>query len=204
MSQALVIATKNSHKTEEIVAILGGHFSQITDLNEFPDMPQAIEDGDTFLANAKIKALAASLELKGKFVLSDDSGLEVDALDGAPGVYSARYAGPEATDENNRVKLAGALARVEDVDQRSGRFRCVLVLAKDGQVIADFDGTCEGHIATEEQGEGGFGYDPMFVPQGYEDSFGVLSAEIKNQLSHRGRALAEFKEWLSTADLEAY
>ena len=193
----LIVATHNTHKTEEIAAILAGHFDSVTDLTAFPAIPPAEETGTTFRENAAIKALAASRELPGAIVLADDSGLEVDALDGAPGVYSARFSGPDATDQSNRRKLLADLesAGVRGKD-RSGRFRCVLVLARAGAEIAVFDGAVEGIIATEEKGENGFGYDPTFIPDGHCETFGQLPAETKHRLSHRGRALAKLKEWL--------
>ena len=191
----LLVATKNSHKTAEIRAILGAGWD-VTDLNAHPEVIAPEETGTTFAENASIKAVAASLIFPG-VVLSDDSGIEADALGGAPGVYSARYAGENATDADNRVKLlreleaAGARGK-----ERTGRFRCVMALAENGKVIGTFDGAVEGIIINQEKGEGGFGYDPLFVPEGYCETFGQLSAEIKNSLSHRGRALEKVREYL--------
>ncbi len=195
--QALVIATHNQHKTEEIRDILGAYFSEITDLNDHPEIPPADETGTTFEENASIKALEASGLLgSGVSVLSDDSGLEVDALDGAPGVYSARYSGAGATDESNRVKLLEELEKVGARGKdRSGRFRCTMVLASGGEKLAVFDGAVEGTIINQEKGEGGFGYDPIFVPDGYCETFGQLSSEVKNKQSHRARALAKAIEY---------
>ena len=199
--QALVIATHNQHKTEEIRAILGPYFSEIKDLTSYPEIPPADETGTTFEENAGIKALEASRVLgEGVSVLSDDSGIEVDALDGAPGVYSARYSGEGATDESNRVKLLAELEKVgARGKERSGRFRCVMVLASGGEKIAVFDGAVEGTIINEEKGEGGFGYDPIFVPDGYCETFGQLSSEVKNKESHRARALAKAIEYFGRA-----
>ncbi|MGI9243432.1 MAG: non-canonical purine NTP pyrophosphatase, partial [Verrucomicrobiales bacterium] len=140
MQSTLVIATHNAHKTEEIRAILGAHFGEILDLSSYPDIPPADETGTTFEENATIKALEASRALgEGVSVLSDDSGLEVDALEGAPGVYSARYSGEGATDASNRVKLLAELERVgARGKERSGRFRCVMVLVRGGEKLAVF------------------------------------------------------------------
>lgn len=175
---------------------------KVENLKDHPQLISPEEDGETFSDNAKIKALAASEALPGYLVLSDDSGLEVDILEGAPGVISARYAGEDATDAMNRAKLSAALSALpETAAPFTGRFRCVLVVAKDGQVLAEFDGSVEGHLLTQEQGEGGFGYDPLFVPSGYSDSFGVLPSEVKHQLSHRGTALRQFVAWANTQSI---
>ncbi|EDY17141.1 non-canonical purine NTP pyrophosphatase, rdgB/HAM1 family [Chthoniobacter flavus Ellin428] len=191
----LLIATKNAHKTEEIRAILGADWD-VTDLNAHPEVPAPEETGATFAENAAIKAIAGS-QLFPSYVLSDDSGLEVDALGGAPGVISARYAGPEATDADNRARLLGELA-ADSVrgKARSARFRCVMCVARDGAVLGTFDGAVEGVIINRERGEGGFGYDSLFVPAGYCETFGQLSAETKNKESHRARALAKAREFL--------
>lgn len=193
----LLIATKNAHKAEEIRAILGAEWD-VTDLNAHPEVPAPEETGDTFAENAAIKAVAASRLFPG-YVLSDDSGLEVDALGGAPGVISARYAGPKATDADNRAKLLRELA-TDSVrgKARSARFRCVMCVAHDGAVLGTFDGAVEGVIINQERGEGGFGYDSLFVPAGYCETFGQLSAEVKNGQSHRARALAKAHEFLQS------
>lgn len=191
----LLIATKNSHKTAEIRAVLAGRFD-VTDLCAHPEVPAPEETGKTFSENAAIKALAASAIFEG-WVLADDSGLCVDALEGAPGVFSARYAGPAATDADNRACLLSAMSTFPEWTQRRARFQCVLVLAKAGQIRGLFQGAVEGVILPQEEGGGGFGYDPLFVPDGYEQSFGLLSAEIKNAISHRARALNAFQQWLS-------
>lgn len=192
----LLIATGNSHKTREIREILGASF-EISDLKDHPDVPAAEETGTTFKANASLKAIEASLFFDG-LVLSDDSGIEADALDKAPGVYSARYAGTEGDDDANNRKLLAELKRVEATDaQRSGRFRCVMVLAKRGEIIAVVDGKVEGRIIDEERGGGGFGYDPMFIPEGQTQTFGELPADIKNSMSHRSRALAQVADFLA-------
>ncbi len=192
----LLIATKNAHKTAEIAAMLGTPW-QVTDLNAHPAIPAPDETGETFAENAAIKALAATRLFPG-LVLADDSGLEVDALDGAPGVRSARYAGDHATDTGNRAKLLHELAGTRGKDRRA-RFRCVLVLAEGGAVRGTFDGTVEGVIINAERGEGGFGYDALFVPSGYCQTFAQLPAATKNLLSHRACALEKARVFLELA-----
>ena len=190
----LLIATKNAHKTTEIAAMLGPAW-EVTDLNAHPDISAPEETGKTFAENAAIKALAAS-RLFPCLVLADDSGLEVDALGGAPGVRSARYAGPQATDADNRAKLLAALGGVRGKD-RSARFRCVLVLSEGGEARATFDGTVEGTIINAERGDGGFGYDALFVPDGFCETFAQLPAATKNTLSHRARAMEKARAFFS-------
>lgn len=191
----LIVATHNSHKTEEIRTILCDFFDNITDLTTQGNHAAPEEDGNTFEANARIKALAASRRFPSAIVLADDSGLEVDSLNDFPGVQSARYAGLGATDRDNRIKLLRAL---EGITERRARFVCVIVLAKAGEVLATFDGTCEGLIAEEQTGQSGFGYDTLFIPEGYYESFGLLRGEIKNTISHRARALEKLKAWFET------
>ena len=190
----LLIATRNAHKTAEIQAILASDW-ELGDLNAHPDVPSPDETGETFSDNAAIKAVAASRSFEG-WVLADDSGLEVDALAGAPGVRSARYAGPGATDADNREKLLGALAGVRG-KARSARFRCAMVLAKAGVVLGTFEGAIEGVLINSERGEGGFGYDALFVPEGYCETFAQLPSSTKNALSHRARALAKAAAFLA-------
>ncbi len=188
----LIVATHNSHKTGEMKKILGDLFPEITDLTSIPGLEPPVEDGDTFAENSAIKALAASHEHTYAFILADDSGLEVDALDGAPGIYSSRFSGENATDATNRSKL---LIEMEEKTNRAARFRCVVTIAKGGNVLGVFNGTVEGRIAESMSGGGGFGYDPIFIPEGYEETFGELSEKIKNGMSHRARALEKFREW---------
>ena len=194
----LVIATHNAHKTEEFRALLGSAW-KVEDLSAHPHLPAPEENGLTFEENATIKALAASAALGPEvLVVADDSGLEVDALDGRPGIYSARYAGPGAGDRGNLdkvlVELAAAGVRGKS---RSARFRCVLVLARGGKKLAAFHGTVEGILANEPKGTGGFGYDPAFIPDGHCETFGQLPAEVKHCLSHRARALTELMKDLA-------
>ena len=163
------------------------------DATEIPELPEIEETGTTFEANARLKAEGISMHLSG-LVLADDSGLEVDALGGEPGIYSARYAGPGCTDLQN-TELVLEKMKSFSAEQRSARFRCVLAVARDGKTIATFDGSVEGRLTTQITGEGGFGYDPIFIPEGYEKSFGELPSELKNSMSHRGRALEQFRIW---------
>lgn len=188
----LLVSTRNAHKISEIREILGAGF-EVCDLSRIPDMPEVEETGSTFEENAALKAVAASRQFDG-WVIADDSGLEVDALDGAPGVISARFSGPGATDASNRELLLERLAGVRG-KSRSARFRCVISIAKSGSVLAAFHGTIEGTIINTEKGSLGFGYDPLFVPEGHCETFAELGADVKNTLSHRARALAALKQW---------
>ena len=192
--QKLLVATGNSHKTDEIRAILGAGYV-VSDLKAHPELPEVEETGSTFLENATLKAVEISKQVEG-LILSDDSGLEVDALGGEPGVYSSRYAGEAGNDAANNKKL---LHELQGKDNRTARFRCVMVLAQDGDVLASFDGAVEGRMLSELHGEGGFGYDPLFVPDGYEQTFSQLSEEIKNQLSHRAVAMQKVVAWLAAS-----
>jgi len=192
--QDLLVATGNSHKTAEIRAILGAGYV-VSDLKAHPELPEVEETGSTFLENATLKAVEISKQVEG-LILSDDSGLEVDALGGEPGVYSSRYAGEAGNDAANNKKL---LHELQGKDNRKARFRCVMVLAQDGEVLTSFDGAVEGRMLSELHGEGGFGYDPLFVPDGYDQTFSQLSEEIKNQLSHRAVAMQKVVAWLATS-----
>ncbi|MFP6898585.1 MAG: RdgB/HAM1 family non-canonical purine NTP pyrophosphatase [Roseibacillus sp.] len=192
-SSSIIIATRNSHKTEEITSILGNSFV-VTDLTAMPEAPEVEETGTTFLENATLKAVAIS-RLTDALVLADDSGLEVDALGGQPGVYSARFAGSGAGVQANNQKLVADLAAVP-AEQRTARFRCVMVAAQAGNVLADFEGTVEGRMLERPRGEAGFGYDPLFVPEGYQQSFAELGTTVKNSFSHRARAMKQVVTWL--------
>ena len=206
MPTRIVIASGNTHKAEEIQALLGDDFECRT-LKDYPDAPEVEEDAATFAGNAVKKALSLVDWLKHNedftegWVLADDSGLEVDALDGAPGVRSARYASDttegNSPDEANNAKLLTALDGKPE-HQRTARFRCVLALARAGAYGQPelFEGTCEGYIAEAPAGSEGFGYDPLFVPENFVDTFGTLGAEIKGMLSHRAAALRKMKAWL--------
>jgi XTP/dITP diphosphohydrolase len=184
----LVVATRNRHKTREIQHILGPEF-RVRDLGAHPEISEIRESGTSFEENSKLKALAASRELLGQ-VIADDSGLEVDALGGAPGIYSARYAGLNTTDREKIDKLLRELARVCATDERRrARFRCVVALARNGNLLGTFEGIVEGRIADEARGDFGFGYDPIFIPEGLEQTFGELPTEVKNTISHRAKAM---------------
>ncbi len=189
----LLIATRNRHKTGELAALLGADF-QVEDLTAHPDLPEIDETGVTFLENAILKALTVSRQFGGDvLVLADDSGLEVDALGGAPGVRSARFAGSGARDSDNTALL---LARLGDAPQRAARFRCAIALAKGGALAATFEGACEGRILDAPRGCAGFGYDPVFVPETHAQTFAELPAEVKNRISHRARATQQALAWL--------
>ncbi|MEM1222950.1 MAG: RdgB/HAM1 family non-canonical purine NTP pyrophosphatase [Verrucomicrobiota bacterium] len=193
MSKSLVIASGNVHKVEEFGSLLNGLGFDILSAKVCGGMPHVVEDGNTFAANSKIKADALrELVASDQWVLADDSGLEVDALGGAPGIYSARYAGPDASDEANRVKLLKELSAVP-TGQRTARFQCVLCLIDPDGHTSYFEGSCEGQITTEALGEMGFGYDPVFVPTGYEETFAQLGDEVKSQLSHRAKAVENLR-----------
>jgi len=193
--QRLLIATGNRHKTREFREMLGFRY-EVSDLNDLAHIPAAEETGETFEANAVLKAVAASLHVEG-LVVADDSGLEVDALGGAPGVRSARYAGEPSDDARNRRRLLAELenSRVRG-GARSARFRCVLALAERGSLVATFSGTVEGVVIDEERGGGGFGYDPLFLPDGYDRTFAELPPAVKHGCSHRGRALEKLRAFL--------
>jgi XTP/dITP diphosphohydrolase len=188
----LLVSTRNPHKVREIRTILGVPF-EVSDLSILPTMPEVEETGTTFEENAELKAVAASQLFEG-WVIADDSGLEVDALGGAPGVYSARYAKETASDSENNALLLENLARVPE-QERQARFRCVIVLARAGRKLAAFSGVVEGVIALSPRGAKGFGYDPLFTPNGFSQTFGELPVTTKNRLSHRARALNELRAW---------
>ncbi len=189
----LILATRNAHKTAEIRAMVGDRF-EVLDATAFPDFPEIEETGTTFLENARLKAEGISRCVEG-WVLSDDSGLEVDALEGAPGVWSSSFGGEEGNHAKNNARL---LAEMAGKTHRSARFRCTMVLARDGAEQANFSGTVEGRIIDAMRGERGFGYDPMFIPAGHEQTFAELGDSVKNTLSHRARALAQVSEFLKS------
>jgi XTP/dITP diphosphohydrolase len=182
----LILATRNAHKTEEIRAMVGEHF-EVMNATDFSHFPEIEETGTTFLENARLKAIGISKLVDG-WVLSDDSGLEVNALDGAPGVWSSSYGGEEGNHAKNNQRL---MAELTGKSQRSARFRCTMVLAKGGEEMAHFSGTVEGRLIDSPSGTAGFGYDPLFIPTGFDATFAELGAEVKNTLSHRARALEQ-------------
>jgi XTP/dITP diphosphohydrolase len=208
----ILIATRNTHKVDEIRQILGPNNRYLT-LRDFPSAPPVIEDANTFEGNARKKAIELTTWLqtqqgtvtRNMFVLADDSGLEVDALNGAPGVHSARFAADDKTTRNapdaaNNAKLLLLLQNVP-AEKRTARFRCVIAFvplsAIDNAKV--FDGTCEGRIEFKPRGEHGFGYDPLFVPDGYTQSFAELGDTEKNKLSHRAKALAKLQRATANA-----
>ncbi len=184
-SMKLVIATRNKHKLEEIHAIFNFKKLEVLSAFDFPEIPDVVEDGDTLEANAIMKAVALA-KATSCWAIADDSGLEVAALGGAPGVYSARYAGEECSYSANNRKLLKDLA---DKDNRSARFRTVVALSDPGGKVETVEGTCPGCITEELRGSNGFGYDPLFVPDGYSETFAELTADVKNRISHRANAL---------------
>ena len=191
--QQLIIASGNAHKAAEFTQLLDGSDFQVQSAAVCGGMPEVEETGTTFVANAQLKAEALRAAAPpGAWVLADDSGLEVDALDGAPGIYSARYAGPDATDADNVAKLLAALSGVPAA-RRTARFRCALCRIDPDGRIQHFEGSCEGHISDAPSGTSGFGYDLVFVPEGYDQSFAELGEAVKAQLSHRARAVAAMR-----------
>lgn len=185
MNRTIVLASRNAHKVREIRSILREINATVLSLEDFPDIPEIPETGESFAENALIKARAV-FEHTGLWTLSDDSGLEVDALGGAPGVYSARFAGRERDYAANNRKLLEALQGIPP-ERRTARFRCVVAIVGPG-VERTVEGVVEGRIIEELRGSGGFGYDPLFVPEGYEQTFAELGEAVKNHISHRARA----------------
>jgi len=225
----ILLATRNAHKVQEIRAILGFNFNCLS-LDDFIGVPKVAEDADSFAGNATKKAIQIAHWLalddtrfqvkntKVDFVMADDSGLKVDALNGEPGVHSARFAAMDGAkskagnspDADNNAKLLRLMQKVT-ADKRAARFRCVIALTviPEGKIessspvcYADsfdtqiFDGVCPGKILTASRGTNGFGYDPLFVPDGYEQTFAELGDDVKNQISHRAKALAKVREYL--------
>jgi XTP/dITP diphosphohydrolase len=195
------LASANPHKCEEFVEMI--HKLRIPvnlqGAAAVGGMPEVEESGHTLRENARLKGLALLEKVPpGAWVLADDSGLLVDALDGAPGVHSARFAGPGGNATANNIKLLHLLRDVP-MDKRTARFCCVLYFARTGGTELYFEGTCEGHIMTAPSGLRGFGYDPLFQPLGYTKTFAALGSAVKNKLSHRGRAVADWAQHLESA-----
>ena len=190
----LVIATSNQHKLKEFKALLQGFPLTILSLEDFPDIPAIVEDGKNFYENALKKALTVARHT-GKLTVADDSGIEVDALEGRPGVYSARFAGEDATDEANNTKLLKELEGISP-DRRGACFKCVLVIAPPDGETAFVEGECRGSIIQEARGGYGFGYDPLFLVPEYNKTFSEITPEEKNKISHRARALQKLLELL--------
>ena len=196
----LFLATGNPHKVEEVLAILrlAGLTIPLRPAGDLGTLPDVAETAGTYEGNARLKAEAVRPLLpSGALVFADDSGLEVDALDGAPGVHSARYAGPGADAADNNARLLDALSGVSPAD-RTARFRCCCFLLGDG-VEAAFFGRCEGRILEGPRGEGGFGYDPLFQPHGHAETFAQMPASAKHAISHRGRAVVAMARYVTFA-----
>ncbi len=195
----IVLATRNKKKIEEIKRITEGIPAAIYTLDDFPDCPDVTEDGKTFEENAVKKAVAVAKHA-GMPALADDSGLEVYALNGAPGVVSARYAGGDADDRKNLEKLLSKMRSIND-EKRGGRFVCCMALAYPDGKIKTFFGYSEGKIGTEPKGSKGFGYDPIFYPTGHNRTFAEMTDKEKDILSHRGQALEKLHKYLKSAEL---
>ena len=201
MTTRILIATSNPGKLRDFAGAAAPHGIEIAGLPNFASLPLVVEDGQTFEDNARKKAEEYSQYAAGKIVLADDSGLEIDALNGAPGVHSARYAAdqPHLADENtddeaNNARVLRELRHVPP-EKRTGRFVCVLAAARDGKTLATFRGTAEGVILDAPRGTNGFGYDPLFYFPQIKKTFAELSAEEKANYSHRGAAFRQFLEW---------
>ncbi|KKK38284.1 nucleoside-triphosphate diphosphatase [Mesobacillus campisalis] len=193
--EEVIIATKNSGKAKEFERIFASKGLQVKTLLDFPEIEEVEETGSTFEENAILKAETIANQL-GKMVIADDSGLEVDALEGRPGVYSARYAGNEKNDEANIDKVLEELAGVSG-NRRSARFCCVLAVARPGAPTLTFAGACEGEILEERRGSHGFGYDPIFFATEKGKSMAELLPDEKNKISHRAKALEKLQEHLA-------
>jgi XTP/dITP diphosphohydrolase len=201
----VLIATSNPGKLRDFVGAASAKAIEIETIPDFSSIPPVVEDGLTFEANARKKAEGYSRYAPGEIVLADDSGLEVDALGGAPGVHSARYAadqphlvGNNTDDQANNARLIRELRKISP-EKRSGRFVCVIAAARDGETLAVFRGQAEGMLLDVPRGSNGFGYDPFFYFPAIQKTFAELSAEEKAQYSHRGKAFREFLEWISSA-----
>ncbi len=202
----ILIATSNPGKLRDFAGAASRHGVEIAGIPDFTSLPSVVEDGLTFEANARKKAEAYSRHVPGEIVVADDSGLEIDAMKGAPGVYSARYAAPDlqnkepheadsnTDDEANNARVLRELKGVPPA-QRTGRFVCVLAAARDGKTLATFRGSAEGVILDAPRGTNGFGYDPLFYFPQIEKTFAELSAEEKSSYSHRGAAFRQFLDW---------
>ena len=202
--QRILIATSNPGKLRDFAGAAAPHNIEIAGIPDFASLPLVVEDGQTFEDNARKKAEQYSLCAPGEIVVADDSGLEVDALNGAPGVHSARYAAdqPHLADENtddeaNNARVLRELRKVP-AEKRTGRFVCMLAAARDGKTLAAFRGTAEGVILEAPRGTNGFGYDPLFYFPQIQKTFAELSAEEKAQYSHRGAAFGQLLEWYET------
>lgn len=204
MAKHILVATSNQGKLRDFAGAARSHGVEVRSIPDFGSIPIAVEDGSTFEENARKKAEYYSRFVRGEVVLADDSGLEIDALKGAPGVHSARYAADEPhlaesnTDDNDNN--ARVLRELQDIprDKRTGRFVCVIAAARDGKTLGIFRGVAEGIILDKLRGTGGFGYDPLFYFPSINKTFAELSPEEKAQHSHRGSAFREFLSWYDT------
>jgi XTP/dITP diphosphohydrolase len=196
----LVVATRNRKKLREIKRILEGLDVELFTMDEFPVCPEVQETEKTFEGNAVKKAVAVS-SCTGRAAIADDSGLEVDALGGAPGVYSARYAGEGVADRDNFEKLISELDSVPD-EKRGARFVCVIALARPDAPVETFSGKVEGRIGRTPAGSSGFGYDPVFYPEGRRRTFAQMPPTEKDAMSHRGRALEKLRDYLASIGVE--
>ena len=198
----IILASRNRKKAREVSEILAPAGFTVIPVTDFPNVPDVEEDGSTFAENAAKKAREVALRLN-RWVIGEDSGLQVDALGGAPGIYSARYSGEGATDERNNQKLIAELDVVSD-DKRGAGYVCSVALSDPkGQIRIACEGTCRGRILREAQGTGGFGYDPYFLIPEYHLTFGQLSSVVKHRLSHRARAFAKFVPLLAAVQGES-
>jgi len=199
----IFIATSNQGKLRDFAAAAAPCAIDVAAIPDFRSLPEVIEDAPTFETNAQKKAEHYSRFLPGELVLADDSGLEVDALQGAPGIYSARYAAspgqPNATDEQNNAKLLLEMANVPD-EKRQARFVCAITVAKDGEAVATFRGVAPGTILHHPRGTGGFGYDPLFFFPSLNKTFAELTPEEKATVSHRGQAFRKLLQWFLDSD----
>jgi XTP/dITP diphosphohydrolase len=194
MAAKLLLATHNRHKVEELRQMLVDINVEVLSLDDVEDMPVIEEDGATFIANASKKAILTARHT-GLTCLADDSGLVVDALGGKPGIYSARFAGEEADDRKNNQKLLQMMQPFNGAERRA-RFVCVIAISHPDGKVYTVEGKCEGRIGYSERGSEGFGYDPLFIPEGYSSTFAELSSTEKNRISHRGQALLEARALL--------
>lgn len=197
--QTLLLGTRNPGKVREIESILRGSGWSFSSLQSFPGVDTPAESGATYADNAILKAQFYAVST-GMFALADDSGLEVEALAGAPGVYSARYAGENASDADRRALLLSELAKIPNANRRARFVSVVAISDPQGSVLNVSEGICEGTIIFSSRGDGGFGYDPLFVPDGYNQTFAELSEDVKNLISHRARALMNTRDYLSQLD----
>lgn len=197
----IVLSSRNKKKAREVSEILAPAGVLVVPVTEFPDVPEVEEDGTTFAENAAKKASEVAKRLN-RWVIGEDSGLQVDALNGAPGIYSARYSGEGATDESNNFKLMEDLAKIPPEKRGAGYICSVALSDPSGNIRVACEGTCRGRILTSANGDGGFGYDPYFLIPEYHLTFGQLSSTVKHRLSHRARAFAKFLPLLKNLQTE--